>query len=89
MYTPLNDAIKALDTKLFNYDRDIKLSIQATTDLADRALSLAESNKASTDSLETRLEHAESKIGHLSEAVEFLLAENKKRDNHILHVGLT
>ena len=84
MYTLLNDAIKALDTKLFNYDHDIKLSIQATTDLADRALSLAESNKASIDSLETRLEHAESKIDHLSEAVEFLLAENKKRDNHIL-----
>ena len=37
MYTLLNDAIKALDTKLFNYDHDIKLSIQATTDLADRA----------------------------------------------------
>ena len=46
MYTLLNDAIKAFDTKLFNYDHDIKLSIQATTDLADRALSLAESNKA-------------------------------------------
>ena len=79
-----NGKKKSLDTKLSNYDHDIKLSIQATTDLADRALSFAESNKSTINSLKPRLEHAESKIDHLSEAVEFLLAANKKRDNHIL-----
>ena len=67
-----------------NYDHDIQLSIKTATDLAGKALTLAESRQATVDSLELMVDQHESKINHLSEAVEFLLAENKKRDNHIL-----
>ena len=70
--------------KVSNYDHDIQLSIKTATDLAGKALTLAESRQATVDSLELKVDQHESTINHLSEAVEFLLAENKKRDNHIL-----
>ena len=66
-----------------NYDHEIQLSIKTATDLAGKALTLAESRPATVDYLELKVDQHESKINHLSEAVEFLLAENKKRDNHI------
>ena len=85
LYELLNNAIKALDVKVSNYDHDIQLSIKTATDLAGKALTLAESRQATVDSLELKVDQHESTINHLSEAVEFLLlAENKKRDNHIL-----
>ena len=84
LYELLNNAIKALDVKVSNYDHDIQLSIKTATDLAGKALTLAESRQATVDSLELKVDQHESTINHLSEAVVFLLAENKKRDNHIL-----
>ena len=78
LYELLNNTIKALDLKVSNYDHDIQLSIKTATDLAGKAWTLAESRQATVDSLELKVDQ------HLSEAVEFLLAENKKRDNHIL-----
>ena len=60
------------------------MSIKTATDLAGKALTLAESRQATVDSFELKVDQHESKINHLSKAVEFLLVENKKRDNHIL-----
>ena len=84
LYELLNNAIKSLEAKVSNYDHDIQLSIKTATDLAGKALTLAESRQATVDSLELKVDQHESKINHLSETVEFLLADNKMRDNHIL-----
>ena len=81
LYTLLNDSIQALDAKLTN----IQTAIQTATNTANEALNLAESNKSLIDLLASRVDaEVASKLEHLTNAVEFLLSENKKRDNHIL-----
>ena len=81
LHTLLNDSIQALDAKLAN----IQTAIQTATNTANEALNLAESNKSIIELLASRVDaEVASKLEHLTNAVEFLLSENKKRDNHIL-----
>ena len=77
----LNDSIQALDVKLTNF----QTAIQTVTETADAAYKLAQSNKAEVDSLSAKFDSLSSKVdNYISDAVEFLLIENRKRDDHIL-----
>ena len=81
LYNLLNDSIQALDVKLTNF----QTAIQTVTETADAAYKLAQSNKAEVDSLSAKLDSLSSKVdNYISDAVEFLLIENRKRDDHIL-----
>ena len=60
-------------------------TLQTVTETADAAYKLAQSNKAEVDSLSAKFDSLASKVNnYISDAVEFLLIENKKRDDHIL-----
>ena len=81
LYNLLNDSIQALDVKLTNF----QTAIQTVTETADAAYKLAQSNKAEVDSLSAKFDSLSSKVdNYISDAVEFLLIENRKRDDHIL-----
>ena len=81
LYNLLNDSIQALDVKLTNF----QTAIQIVTETADAAYKLAQSNKAEVDSLSAKFDSLSSKVdNYISDAVEFLLIENRKRDDHIL-----
>ena len=81
LYNLLNDSIQALDVKLTNF----QTAIQTVTETADAAYKLAQSNKAEVDSLSAKFDSLASKVdNYISDAVEFLLIENRKRDDHIL-----
>ena len=73
LYTLLNNSITSVDIKVTN----IYENLQIATDTADKALRLAEHQ-------ETVIANLSSKVDYLSEALEFLLNENKKRDEHVL-----
>ena len=81
MYNLLNDSIQALDKKVTNF----QTSLETVTKIADAAYELAQSNKSDVDSLSAKFDLLASKVdNYISDAVEFLLSENKKRDEHIL-----
>ena len=81
LYNLLNGSIQALDAKLTNF----QTTLQTVTETADAAYKLAQSNKAEVDSLSAKFDSLASKVNnYISDAVEFLLIENKKRDDHIL-----
>ena len=81
LYNLLNDSIQALDVKLTNF----QTAIQTFTETADAAYKLAQPNKAEVDSLSAKFDSLSSKVdNYISDAVEFLLIENRKRDDHIL-----
>ena len=75
LYNLLNDSIQALDAKLTNF----QTTIQTVTETADAAYTLAQSNKANVDPLSAKIDALASKVdNYLSDAVEFLLSENRK-----------
>ena len=81
LYNLLNGSIQALDAKLTNF----QTTLQTVTETADAAYKLAQSNKAEVDSLSAKFDSLASKVNnYISDAVEFLLIENRKRDDHIL-----
>ena len=81
LYNLLNDSIQALDKKVTNF----QTSLETVTKTADAAYELAQSNKSDVDSLSAKFDLLASKVdNYISDAVEFLLSENKKRDEHIL-----
>ena len=85
LYNLLNDSIQALDAKLTNFQTTFQTTIQTVTETADAAYTLAQSNKTNVDSLSDKIDVLASKVdNYLSGAVEFLLSENRKRDDHIL-----
>ena len=85
LYNLLNDSIQALDAKLTNFQTTFQTTIQTVTETADAAYTLAQSNKTNVDSLSDKIDVLASKVdNYLSDAVEFLLSENRKRDDHIL-----
>ena len=70
-----------LDAKL----NDIQSEIRTAADTANEALHLAEANKSLIDVLASKIDNEmSSKLDNLTDAVQFLLSENRKRDNHIL-----
>ena len=81
LYNLLNGSIQALDAKLTNF----QTTLRTVTETADAAYKLAQSNKAEVDSLSAKFDSLASKVNnYISDAVEFLLIENRKRDDHIL-----
>ena len=81
LYNLLNSSILALDAKL----NDIQSEIRTAADTANEALHLAEANKSLIDVLASKIDNEmSSKLDNLTDAVQFLLSENRKRDNHIL-----
>ena len=81
LYNLLNSSILALAAKL----NDIQSEIRTAADTANEALHLAEANKSLIDVLASKIDNEmSSKLDNLTDAVQFLLSENRKRDNHIL-----
>ena len=73
IYTLLNNSIISVDVKV----TDIQNNLQIATATADKALKLAEHQ-------ETVIANLSSKVQYLTEALEYLLNENKERDGHVL-----
>ena len=81
LYNLLNDSIQALDKKVTNF----QTSLGTVAKTANAAYEPAQSNKSDVDSLSPKFDLLASKVdNYFSDAVEFLLSENKKRDEHIL-----
>ena len=73
LFVLLSNFITSLETKI----TDLTTSLHTSIDISNTAHNLAQENKNTIDSLT-------SKVQHLSEAVEFLLTENKKQKDHII-----
>ena len=73
LFSMLNGSIKLLDNKLTQFN----INLQTSMHTANNALRKAEDNQSTIESLT-------SKVEHLSDAVEFLLSENKKQKDNLI-----
>ena len=73
IFNKLDDSIRTLDTKVTAFNDQIQTSIET----AANAMALVKTQQTTIDTLTSR-------VDYLTNALEFLLTENRKRDDHVL-----
>ena len=77
IFNRLDDSIRSLDTKVTFLNDQMQTSIPTISETAANALALVET-------FQTTIATLTSRVDYLTDALEFLLEENRKRDDHVL-----
>ena len=77
IFNRLDDSIRSLDTKVTSLNDQMQTSIPTISETAANALALVET-------FQTTIATLTSRVDYLTDALEFLLEENRKRDDHVL-----